>query len=91
MKNLIELFAATALSTVLLCGPTLAAGIDAGYWPSERQERLAALDKKVLEVQRNLFNARMSGDQATIARLAPAFKELNSERVNLLRTMNGAR
>lgn len=83
----VTLLAASALFVVsLLVGPARAGGAEI-YWPSQRLERLDALDKQVVELQRELFNARMTGDQVAVARLAPAFKEAKTERIDLLRAL----
>jgi hypothetical protein len=77
-----------ALGIGLLVGPApLGAGAADGpaYWPSEREEQLRQADARVLDVQRQLFNARMSGDQAAVERLSPEMKRVSAERQEILR------
>jgi hypothetical protein len=82
----LTLLSAALLSTPLLCGPALGAG-SAPYWPSEREEKLKALDEQLLDVQRELFNARMTRDAGTVERLSPVFKEVTNQRLELLRAL----
>jgi hypothetical protein len=80
------LLIALFMSGPLLCGPALAAG-SVPSWPSEREEKLKALDERLLDVQRELFNARMTKDAATVERLSPVLKDITSQRLELLRAL----
>jgi hypothetical protein len=81
------LLAALLLSGPLLCGSVLAAG-SVPSWPSEREEKLKALDERLLDVQRELFNARMTRDAGTVKRLGPVLKEVTNQRLELLRALD---
>jgi len=82
---------ATLLIALLLSGPALSgSALAAGSvpsWPSEREEKLKALDERLLDIQRELFNARMTKDVGTVERLNPVLKEITNQRLELLRAI----
>jgi len=85
-SRLVAFLVAALLSALLICGPAPAAE-SRPYWPSEREDELEALDQQLLEVQRQLFNARMTRDAVTVKRLTSLFNDVKEERVELLRAL----
>ncbi|MGD9764846.1 MAG: hypothetical protein AB7V27_14120 [Candidatus Binatia bacterium] len=54
-------------------------------WPHEQQARLRVVEDQVVHVQRELFGARQRQDVAAIEDLNEQLKELQQERVQLIR------
>jgi hypothetical protein len=60
-------------------------GSEIPEWPHEREARLETVESQILDVQRALFAARMSQDDAKRAELEIKMKKLEDEQVKLLR------
>lgn len=60
-------------------------GGDIPEWPHEREERLEVVESQLLDVQRELFAAKMTNDEAKREKLEKRKKELEEEEVKLLR------
>ena len=59
---------------------------DVPEWPSEQVQRLSQLESDLLETQRRLAAARREQNTSAVEKLSKEFKELQDERVQLLRT-----
>jgi hypothetical protein len=77
--------AALALVLSLSTAPMVRAQHD------ESSATMEELDKKALEKQRALFNAKLSGDTAKIERAQREFEEVQKERARLVRKSEGYR
>ena len=79
--------------TALLAGLSLmvigmvAKAEDIPYWPSERDARFAETEGRFMQVQQQLFDARMQGRATEAQRLQKTFRELTAERGALLRAL----
>jgi hypothetical protein len=60
-------------------------GSDIPEWPHEREERLSVVESQILDVQRELFTAKVTNDEAKKKDLEKRMKELEKEQVRLLR------
>lgn len=58
---------------------------DIPYWPSEQQERLRQVEHNLLDVQRDLAAARFNNDEKQVEKLSKQYKEIQDERVKLMR------
>ena len=67
------------------CFLSAASASEIPEWPREREERLSAVESKILDVQRELFTARVRNDEAKQTELKKQMKELEREQVRLLR------
>ena len=54
-------------------------------WPSEQVQRLSQLESDLLETQRQLAAARRELNASAVEKLSKEFKDLQDERVQLLR------
>lgn len=73
------------LGASIACPPGGLAVDDVPYWPSEQEARLEELSARALDLQHQLFQARMSGNQAEAERLAPEYRSVKNERLKLLK------
>lgn len=73
-----------AFGSVFFLAPA-AHGADIPEWPHDREERLSVVESQLLDVQRELFAARMANDEAKREKLEKRKKELEREEVKLLR------
>jgi predicted TIM-barrel fold metal-dependent hydrolase len=89
-------FVGWSLRHVAVSGLLLAFGacpflVSAGYgsdvpeWPQEREDRLSVVESQILDVQRELFRARVTNDETKKTELEKRMKELEKEQVKLLR------
>ena len=79
------LCSAVVAALLLSTQPRTSGAADVPYWPSDCQKRLSEVDAEVLEKMRDLSAARLRNDDAAVASLSKQFKELQEERVKLLR------
>jgi len=71
----------------VLIGPArlTRAADDIPYWPSEQRERLRQVEHDLLDVQRDLATARLNNDEKRVEKLSKQYKEIQDERVKLMR------
>lgn len=71
----------------VLAGPArlARAADDIPYWPSEQEERLRQVEHDLLDVQRDLAAARFNNDEKQVEKLSKQYKEIQDERVKLMR------
>lgn len=55
------------------------------YWPRDAEERLSQVEAQALDTMRELSAAQLRGDNDAVERLSREFKQLQGERVRLLR------
>ena len=58
---------------------------DVPYWPADQERRLAELDKQVVQKMDEISAARVRGEQAKVESLSKEYKNIQDERVKLLR------
>lgn len=75
------------LLALVLAGPArlALAADDIPYWPSEQEERLRQVEHELLDVQRDLAAARLNNDEKQAEELSKQYKEIQEERVKLMR------
>ncbi len=80
------------LAVVLTCSlPASGAAAQWGASRTEAEERARELDHRVVELQHAVRAARYKGDQAELERVETDLKNVQAERVDVLRTLGDLR
>jgi hypothetical protein len=80
-----KIFTAALLAASIALFAAQAARAEEPVWPSEAEERLNEVDNQVVDIQLKLAVARMHDNKDDVEKYGKEFKELQDERLQLLR------